>query len=159
MRQLQCDDVLGAMAEMTDFRLNDFLPYLLNNAAEVTSRTFSASYRKKFGMTRAQWRIMAHLGQGGALTATEICARGHLEKSKVSRAVSGLEEGGLLRRMTSSSDRRAELLSLTESGRKVHAILAAQAQEFQQEMEARLGPERARHLAQLLDELAQAEAD
>lgn len=67
---------------MNDFRLDDFLPYLLNNAAESTSRAFSEHYRRAYGLTRAQWRIMAHLGTFGALTASEICTRGFLEKSR-----------------------------------------------------------------------------
>lgn len=144
---------------MSEFRLDAFLPYLLNNAAESTSRAFSAHYRREFGLTRAQWRIMAHLGNGSALTATEICARGYLEKSKVSRAVAALEEDGLLRRMTSTSDRRAELLSLTDKGREVHVELSHQARRFQQELVAKLGQERAEILARLLDDLVQLAAD
>ena len=54
---------------MPDFQLDDFLPYLLTNAAEATGRAFSAHYRDAYGMSRAQWRIMAHLGRGTPLTA------------------------------------------------------------------------------------------
>ncbi|WBU56396.1 MarR family winged helix-turn-helix transcriptional regulator [Paracoccus sediminicola] len=144
---------------MSDFSLDGFLPYLLNNAAESTSRAFSAHYRRDHGMTRAQWRIMAHLGSFGALTATEICRRGFLEKSKVSRAVAALEEAGLVRRAPSDSDRRAELLSLTARGRDVHAELSAYAQDFQSGLVQRLGPERAATLAQILDELIERQPD
>lgn len=138
---------------MNDFRLDDFLPYLLNNAAESTSRAFSGHYRKDYGLTRAQWRIMAHLGTFGALTASEICTRGFLEKSKVSRAVAGLEDAGLLRRAPSDHDRRAELLTLTERGTQVHADLAAHARDFSTTLTRRLGRDRAETLAQILHEL------
>lgn len=138
---------------MNDFRLDDFLPYLLNNAAESTSRAFSGHYRKDYGLTRAQWRIMAHLGTFGALTASEICTRGFLEKSKVSRAVAGLEDAGLLRRAPSDHDRRAELLTLTERGTQVHADLAAHARDFSTALTRRLGRDRAETLAQILHEL------
>ncbi len=138
---------------MNDFRLDDFLPYLLNNAAESTSRAFSEHYRTAYGMTRAQWRIMAHLGTFGALTASEICTRGFLEKSKVSRAVAGLEEMGLLRRMPSTHDRRAELLSLTDKGQQVHADLAAHARDFSAALNARLGRDRAAQLSDILRDL------
>lgn len=107
---------------MSDFRLDDFLPYLLNNAAESTGRAFAAHYREGYGMSRAQWRIMAHLGVADRLTASDICLRGYLEKSKVSRAVSGLEEMGLLTRTRSTSDRRAEMLSLTKKGTRFTTI-------------------------------------
>lgn len=146
-------------AGMTDFRLNDFLPYMLNDAAESTSRAFSAHYREAYGLTRAQWRIMAHLGGLGALTASDICTRAHLEKSKVSRAVTALEEAGLLRRVPSTADRRAEFLSLTRRGAEVHAELSAHAQAFSAALEARLGPARAAQLADILRDLVEAPGD
>ncbi|MDO5605359.1 MAG: MarR family transcriptional regulator [Paracoccus sp. (in: a-proteobacteria)] len=138
---------------MTDFTLDDFLPYLLNNAAEATSRAFAAHYRQAHGLSRAQWRILAHLGSFGALTATEICTRGYLEKSKVSRAVAGLEAAGLILRQPSDSDRRAELLSLTERGRAVHADLAERARSYQAGLVTRIGAARAADLAAILSEL------
>ena len=140
---------------MPDFQLDDFLPYLLTNAAEATGRAFSAHYRDAYGMSRAQWRIMAHLGRGTPLTATDICTRAHLEKSKVSRAVSGLEEAGYLARSPSSKDRRAELLSLTEAGRRVHADLATHARRFQAALTDRLGVEEVEGLAKLLRALGE----
>lgn len=140
---------------MTDFQLDDFLPYLLNNAAEVTGRAFSVHYREAYGMSRAQWRIMAHLGRGRPMTASDIGARAHLEKSKVSRAVSAMEEAGLLARSPSSADRRAEMLSLTGHGQRVHADLASRATQFQDDLISRLGKQRAQALAKLLQEMAE----
>lgn len=142
-------------AKVTDFQLDDFLPYLLSNAAETTGRAFAAHYREAYGMSRAQWRIMAHLGRGIPLTATDICTRAHLEKSKVSRAVSGLEEAGYLARSQSSKDRRAELLSLTEAGRRVHADLANHALGFQSVLTDRLGVDEVNGLAKLLRALGE----
>lgn len=139
---------------MPDFQLDDFLPYLLNNAAEVTSRAFSAHYREAYGMSRAQWRIMAHLGRGTPMTASDICINGHLEKSKVSRAVSGLEEMGLLERAPSSTDRRAEILTLTQAGLRIYADLSARATQFQNDLTARLGPQQMQALTGLLREMA-----
>ena len=123
---------------MPDFQLDDFLPYLLNNAAEVTGRAFSVHYREAYGMSRAQWRIMAHL-----------------EKSKVSRAVAALESAGLLVRAPSSTDRRAEMLSLTEAGLRIYADLSARAMQFQDGLAARLGPQQTQALAKLLREMAE----
>lgn len=140
---------------MTDFRLDDFLPYLLNNAAEATGRAFSAHYRDAYGMSRAQWRIMAHLGRGEPLTASEICVSAHLEKSKVSRAVALLEEAGYLKRAPSDRDRRAEILSLTDAGSKVYADLTNHAQSFQNALTERLGKREAEGLRALLRALTE----
>ncbi len=124
-----------------DFDLQDFLPYLLNQAAEATSRGFQATYRARYGLTRTQWRVMANLGRFGAMTARDICHRSHIEKTKVSRAVAGLEADGLLNRNTSPNDRRSENLSLTPKGSAVFAEIGQHAQDFDAALRARLGPE------------------
>jgi DNA-binding MarR family transcriptional regulator len=137
-----------------DFDLDTFLPYLLNQAAEAASRSFAQVYRTRHGMTRTQWRVLAHLGQFGALTATEICRRSHLEKTKVSRAVANLEERGWLARATAPDDRRAEILRLTPDGQGIFGQLGTLAAEHDRHLRETLGPERAAVAAEILRELA-----
>jgi len=141
------------MGKGGDFDLQDFLPYLLNQAAEATSRGFQASYRARHGLTRTQWRVMANLGRFGAMTARDICRLSHIEKTKVSRAVAGLEGAGLLTRATSPDDRRAENLSLTGTGRAVFAEIGQQAMDFDSELRTRLGPEVAARIDAILREI------
>lgn len=138
------------MAKPAEFNLEDFLPYLLNQAAEATSRSFHATYRAAYGMTRTQWRVLANLGRFGSMTARDICAISHIEKTKVSRAVSALEEEGLLSRTTSEADRRAEILSLTDRGREVFADLGQRALSYDRALRERLGPAFAAQLDDLL---------
>ncbi|MFN4192747.1 MAG: MarR family winged helix-turn-helix transcriptional regulator [Tabrizicola sp.] len=137
-----------------DFDLQDFLPYLLNQAAEATSRGFQAAYRDRYGFTRTQWRVLANLGKFGAMTARDICVISHIEKTKVSRAVAALEEAGMLARAPSPTDRRAELLSLTDRGRAVFADLGGLALAFDRQLRAMLGDGDAAQLAALLRRLA-----
>ncbi len=141
------------MAKGGDFDLQDFLPYLLNQAAEATSRDFQSTYRARYGLTRTQWRVMANLGRFGAMTARDICRLSHVEKTKVSRAVAGLEAEGLLTRSTNPRDRRAENLSLTPQGRMVFTEIGQQAQAFDADLRARLGPEIATRIDAILREI------
>lgn len=122
-----------------DFDLDDFLPYLLNQAAEAASRGFEDIYRSRHGMSRTQWRVMANLGKFGAMTARDICAISHIEKTKVSRAVAALERGGLLVRSPSERDRRAEVLSLTGQGQAVFADLGRRAIDYDQTLRLGMG--------------------
>lgn len=138
------------MAVPADFDLESFLPYLLNQAAEATSKSFQASYKAAYGMTRTQWRVLANLGKFGSMTARDICAISHIEKTKVSRAVSALEEDLLLSRAISPQDRRAEILSLTDRGREVFADLGQKAIEYDLALRAQIGPEIAAQLDELL---------
>ena len=122
-----------------DFDLEQFLPYMLNQAAEATSRGFQAVYRDLYGMTRTQWRVMANLGKFGAMTARDICVISHIEKTKVSRAVSALESGGFLTRIPSEEDRRAEILSLTAKGKTTFRDLGHRAREYDRKLRSDLG--------------------
>lgn len=143
------------MTEQADrFDLETFLPYLLNRAAEATSQGFQAIYRDRHGFTRTQWRVLANLGKFGAMTARDICAISHVEKTKVSRAVAALEQGGLLSRMPSQTDRRAEVLSLTPQGRAIFDELGALAVGFDRNLRDTLGSAEADTLVVLLRRLA-----
>lgn len=117
------------MPDHSDFDVQNFLPYLLNQAAEAASLSFQEVYRARYGMARPDWRVLFHLGRFGPMTAREIVTRSRMNKTKVSRAVARLEELRFLTRTRKAEDRRAEILALTAQGQSVYAdlVLAAQA--------------------------------
>jgi DNA-binding MarR family transcriptional regulator len=135
------------------FDLAEFLPYILNQAAEATSRSFQPVYSEKYGMTRTQWRVIANVGKFGAMTAKQICDVSHLEKTKVSRAILALEDNGLLMRKTSSKDRRAEVLTLTKKGANLFEKLGREAINYDATLRQQLGEEEARMFMQSLQKL------
>ena len=135
------------------FDLDHFLPYLLNQAAEATSKDFQSIYRAAHGLTRTQWRVLANLGRFGAMTARDICRVSHMEKTKVSRAVAALEDRGILTRAPDPGDRRAEILSLTQQGAQVFADLGQRGITYDAALRAELGPDAAAHLDALLARL------
>lgn len=112
------------MAEHAEFFLAEFLPYLLNQAAQAASREFSAVYRDRYGMLNAEWRVLAHLGEFGPLTATEIGTRTRVHKTKISRAIAALEMKRFVSRETRLADRRSAKVSLTRQGHVVYANLS-----------------------------------
>ena len=136
-----------------EFDLETFLPYLLNQAAEATSKRFQASYKAAYGMTRTQWRVLANLGKFGAMTARDICTISHIEKTKVSRAVAALEADGLLTRSANPQDRRAEFLALTAGGAAVFHDLGQQAIAYDRVLRDSLGADLAQRLDAVLRQL------
>jgi DNA-binding MarR family transcriptional regulator len=132
------------------FDLQDFLPYLLNQAAEAASLGFQDIYRDSYAMTRTQWRIIANLGKFGAMTARDICRISHIEKTKVSRAVAHMEREGLLARNPSETDGRAEILSLTDKGLTAFANLGQRAVEYDLALRKELGAKAAKDLNRIL---------
>ena len=112
------------------FEISDFLPYLLNRAAEKSSREFQQEYKSKYGMLLTEWRVLFHLGRYGKMTANDICKKGDLHKTKVSRAVHALEKKLYLVRKPLLDDKRFEILSLTSSGKAVYEDLVLKAEDY-----------------------------
>ncbi len=111
--------------------IHDFLPYLLNQAAEAAGLDFQPHYRDRYGMLRTEWRVLFHLGSLGPLTAKDICMRARIHKTKVSRAVRALELKRFLIRETDDSDRRHEILTLTRAGQVAFADLTERAWDYE----------------------------
>jgi DNA-binding MarR family transcriptional regulator len=131
-------------ATMPDsFALGTFLPYRLAVLAGQISREYSRIYQEKYGLSRAEWRVMAHLSQEDAVSVREIHARVDMDKSKVSRAAARLEETGVITKSVSAEDRRLVVLALTDKGRAMMEDLAPIAAAFHADLVARLGPDAA----------------
>jgi len=141
------------MPDAPDFDLNAFLPYRINAAASRISRAFADRYREDFGITIPEWRVLAHLHHAGDVSVRDIEARVDMEKSKVSRAASRLEQAGHITKAVNEFDRRLLVLRLTPEGRALVAQLIPVAMQFQDEMLAQLGP-LAEGLGRALDRLA-----
>jgi DNA-binding MarR family transcriptional regulator len=137
-----------------EFDLANFLPYLLNMAAEEASTGFREIYKQRHGMLRTEWRVVFHLGYYGALTAKNICERARLHKTKVSRAVAALEQGRLVVRRTSPDDRRVEFLNLTRNGMSVYRELSRAAADYDRSLSLALSPEEATILRRVLRKIA-----
>ncbi len=124
----------------TSFELAAFLPYRLAVAAARVSARFSARYAA-YGLSMPQWRVLAALGSFGQTHATQLIGLTMMDKVKVSRAVAGLEEAGLLRRRVDHADARRGLLALTPKGAGLYAKLAPLAQVMNAELLAELPPD------------------
>lgn len=126
---------------MNDFILDAFLPYQLAVAASRVSREFSKAYQEQFGITVPEWRVLAHLSQTNAVSVREIHTQVDMDKSKVSRAASRLEEAGYVTKTINPSDRRLVELSLTKSGRELMGQLAYVASGYEETVTKDLGPD------------------
>ncbi len=139
-----------------DFDLEKFMPYLLNQAAEVSSLAFEKSYKAKYGMLRTEWRVLFHLGLYGRMTASEIGSRAKMHKTKISRAVQRLTERRMVTRARDTDDRRVEHLTLTTKGRAAYTDLRGIAERYEAALVADLNAEETRVLRTALVKLAEA---
>jgi DNA-binding MarR family transcriptional regulator len=137
-----------------NFQPSDFLPYLLNRAAEACSQDFKKHYQDTYGMLRTEWRVLFHLGSYGDMTAKSICSRASIHKTKVSRAVHALEQKRYLSRAQSDTDRRVEILSLTATGKTVFKKLNRAAERYDARLAAAMSPDDFEKLKSMLKLLA-----
>jgi DNA-binding MarR family transcriptional regulator len=125
---------------MARFDLAAFLPYQLSVAATRVNREFSAPY-KEFGLSVAEWRVLAHLAQSSSVSVREIYRRVDMHKSKVSRAAARLESAGLITKRENEIDRRLIDMTLTPQGVEMMDRLVPLAEAYQQRLLAQLGPD------------------
>ena len=117
---------------MKQFILANFLPYQLSILASGISKDFSKEYISRFGLSNAEWRIIAHLSQETeTISIREIYQKVDLEKSKVSRAVSKLAKRQLLSKKVNLSDKRLVDLKLTKVGREIIDEMTEIAMDFE----------------------------
>ena len=126
---------------MADFDLESFLPYQLAVLSARISRDFAALYQQKFGITVAEWRVVAHLSQSGTVSVREIHQRVDMDKSKVSRAATRLESAGYISKAAHETDGRLVALELTEKGKAMVEELTPLANAFETTVLSKLGKE------------------
>lgn len=101
-------------------RLEDFLPYQLSVTSNAVSSLIAQRYRVRFGLKVTEWRVMAVLGDSGAMTQRALAEATLMDKVVVNRACKVLEYRGLVRRQPNAQDGRSHHLELTEEGHAIH---------------------------------------
>jgi DNA-binding MarR family transcriptional regulator len=96
----------------------DHLPYRLLLLARIIDRQ-SARDLQKFGMSLAEWRVLAFVGAAGPASASKIGKSGEIDRAEISRAVGRLEAGGLIERRPDENHRKRFIISLTEAGTRL----------------------------------------
>lgn len=114
--------------------LSRFLPYQLSLASNAVSGRIAIEYRQRWGLSIPEWRVMAIIGDAGALTQRDLTRRTLMDKVAVNRACKGLEERDLAKRTPNESDGRSHLLDLTDSGRQMHSEIMPLAKEIERQL-------------------------
>jgi DNA-binding MarR family transcriptional regulator len=134
-------------------RLNDFLPYKISLLASSLNEAFERLLADRHKLTLTDWRVLATIGEYGSMTAKDVCERGRMHKTKVSRAVAGLEARRLLLRRTNREDLREAFLSLTDRGRDVYHEIVPIALSFSARLTQELEPDELLVAERVIDRL------
>lgn len=133
-----------------------FVPYQLSIASNAVSDRIARQYQSRFGLKIPEWRLMAVLGQGNAMTQRDLVAATLMDKVMVSRATATLVTRGLIGRAPSESDGRSHLLTLTGAGRSLYAEIAPVALAMERQILKGLSAKECALLSDLLARLRKA---
>jgi len=82
-------------------------------------RTYADQRAREFGMTRAQWAVLARVERSEGLKQCELAEVLDLQPITLTRLIDRLCDGGLIERRSDPDDRRAKRLYLTPAARPV----------------------------------------
>lgn len=141
------------MKRSADFRLESFLPYRLSVLANRLSRAFAWRYQEEFGISIAEWRVIAVLGAFAPLSSNEIGDKTEMDKAKVSRAVAMLLKAGRIERAPHPTDQRLIQLTLSRPGRKIYDSIVPRALALEADLTRGMSRRELEQIHELLDRL------
>jgi len=103
--------------------LNRELSFILNDVARML-RTYADHKAGQFGITRAQWVVLARLERFEGLKQSELADMLDLQPITVTRLLDRLCANGLIERRPDPNDRRAKRLYLTAAAKPLLERLA-----------------------------------
>jgi DNA-binding MarR family transcriptional regulator len=111
--------------------LDEFVPYRLSVLSNRVSGAIARQYTERFGLTMAEWRVMAVLGGSPGLSPRDLVERTGMGKVQVSRAVAALVKRKRIARRSDAADGRMVRLALTPKGEAVYAEIVPMAKRLE----------------------------
>lgn len=110
---------------------------LLYHCAVVSSRVGGQVHdlcRERWNLSPTAWRVMVHVAELQPISAKEIGTRAAINSVNLSRALTQLDEQGLVERHIDPADRRRIILSFTNAGQAVYDEVAPVTARAEQEL-------------------------
>jgi MarR family transcriptional regulator, transcriptional regulator for hemolysin len=125
-------------------------PLILLHDLARTIRTRFDQRARAYGMTRAQWVILARLSRQPGLSQNEMAAICEVEPITVGRLIDRLEMRGLVERRADPADRRIRRLHLLPAAQPILDEIARSREEFSEVLLGGLDGDARERLADVL---------
>ena len=104
-----------------DFKeLELFFPIINGKVSIAINRKLYRNFKKAgLDITPEQWTVLAFLWKQDGVTQQILCDATFKDKPSMTRLIDNLVKQGLVIRHTPATDRRSNLIFLTEKGRKI----------------------------------------
>jgi DNA-binding MarR family transcriptional regulator len=97
----------------------DHLPHRLQLLSKMIDRQTARQLQQEFGISLAEWRVLAFICSAGPATAAQIGNASAIDRAEVSRAVARLEDAALIDRRTDPAHRKRMILEPSATGREL----------------------------------------
>ncbi len=134
--------------------LEGFLPYRLASLSQRISQALSSIYREEFGVSVAEWRILANLAEKGELNPSEIAAQTSMDRARVTRGIKDLSAKRCVLKRRDERDQRAYRLRLSPAGLALYRQIVPLALNWEAALLGSLGEAECRQLMRTLDKLS-----
>ena len=137
--------------------VDDYLPALLAQASQLISSEFHEVARKH-GFSVSEWRLMASLAGGEAISIGQLAQVTVTKQPTVTRLLDRMEARGQVERLPHESDRRVTLVRITRKGSKAVEHLMELAREHEMRVLEPFGLQRAEELKHTLRQMIELHA-
>ena len=112
--------MLADIAMVSKLILEQRIAYRCLLIASRITRFLAPMWESRYGLSIADWRVLAVIARYGPLSATEAATYSSTEAFHITRAVDRLIKRRLVKRAIDFSDKRRVRLNLTTKGRRAH---------------------------------------
>jgi DNA-binding MarR family transcriptional regulator len=100
------------------FKRGELYSVINGMASTAVARRLQKNFRAAgLDITIEQWSILYHLWKEDCLSQQELCNRTFRDKPSITRLIDNLERQKLVKRISSSEDKRINLVYLTDAAR------------------------------------------
>ena len=89
-------------------------------ASTAIARRLQKNFKQEgIEITIEQWSVLYHLWKKDGMSQQELCNASFRDKPSITRLVDNLEKLKLVKRISSSTDRRMNMITLTDAAKKL----------------------------------------
>ena len=102
------------------FKRGDLYSFITGMASTAIGRRLQKNFRQEgVEITIEQWSVLHHLWKKNGMSQQELCNATFRDKPSITRLLDNLEKQQLVRRVPSATDRRLNLIELTEAAKQL----------------------------------------
>jgi len=102
------------------FKKGELYSFITGMASTAIARRLQKNFKQEgIEITIEQWSVLYHLWKTDGISQQDLCNASFRDKPSITRLVDNLEKLKLVKRVPSQTDRRQNLIMLTDAARKL----------------------------------------